>query len=65
MSQGGRGAKQTETDAQDIFGVSTWSNDAYRSNEFLPKKAMKIVLKKSKADTENGNLNIKTSLLKK
>lgn len=54
-----------EIELPDIFGISTWSTDGYRSAEATPAKACRIVLKAAKTEIEYGTINLKSSLLKK
>lgn len=54
-----------EMELPDIFGVSTWSTDGYRTAEATPARAYRIVLKAAKTDIEYGTINLKSSLLKK
>ena len=60
-----KGNKQAEAEAEDIFGISTWSTEGYRQTATVPKKACRIVLKAAKSTAQDGTIQFKTSLMKK
>ena len=65
MVKGGEGAKLAEVGSEDIFGVSTSSNELMRISNCESCQWNRVVMKTNKQDAKNGVLNVKNSLLKK
>lgn len=65
MNKGGKGPKVTEVDARDIFGLSSYDDEQFRTGADSSYQFNRIVLKMDKFDAQPPRkVNLKSSFLK-
>lgn len=65
MDKLGKGAKQTDTESAEIFGISGMPEIQVRQGHFGQYQYNRVVFKSNKSDASSGSISIKQSLLKK
>lgn len=65
MSKDGKGAKITDVESEDVFGLSSWTDEHIRSGQQSKYQFNRMILRTNKNDSSSSSVNIKTSLLRK
>ena len=65
MKKTSKGPKLADVDGQDIFGLSSWTETMLRHGGSNLYQYNRIVYRTDKSTSDGGQINMKTSLLKK